>query len=437
MKKSILILVLGCFVSVIAQDEQPVPDLSAEEDFSIETEPPLTEQPAPAVSPSTNPPAQEVVTQETIVEQPVAEPSPQPVPVPEQPAAQPAVVQPEQVSPQPAPESVPVAPQVVMPSVPAPAHPEPAMAPAAPSPYADTEEDVVLPEIEGIDTVDLESPQGNWLFKRIWWERAEQKYEKIRAIVQSIFESRMRFFSTRNEVDKSILDPFYIGIGLSQGELQALLDQLIATLEKEREDQGALDANERSVLNAVRNEREMLEQMHKDVMAINQLDRDIDDALSQLMEQINRVRGYDSEAWQAFKEIARVLDDTKARELYYRVDTAGRNIKDIRTYIDVSYAPHFDQLVVTVREQVDRVQSTVAALKEKGIDFKMQVERLTKAPVAQEEEQEEEESGGIISSIFSAIGSFFSSIWGIIRWPYDLIFGGGGQVEEVEIEEED
>jgi citrate lyase gamma subunit len=313
----------------------------------------------------------------------------------------------------------------------------PAPVPAAMPAQGDEEP---LPEIEGIDTVDLDSPQGNWLFKRIWWERAEQKYEKIRGIVQSIFESRMGFFSLRNDVDKSVLDPFYIAIGLSQGELQMLLDQLVQALEKEREDKGALDANERAALSAIRQEGEMIEQMHKDVMAINQLDRDIDDALSQLMEQVNRVRGYDSEAWQAFKEIARVLDDTKARELYYQVDTAGRNIKDIKTYIDTSFAPHFEQLVKTVREQVERVQQSAVALKEKGVDLKLQVERTTKGPVSragEQEEEEEEVSGGFFSSIFSAIGSFFSSLWGIIRWPYDLIFGGSGSDVDEDVDTEE
>ncbi len=423
MKKIILILGLGCFVSVFAQqDEQASPDVAAEGDFNIEMEQPLANplpsaQEEPINPPAPEPaqePAQEVMPQETVVEQPVEQPAPEPVAEP--------------------------APQSAAPI----AESAPALQPEAPDMSAPVESDATvampaegdeepLPEIEGIDTVDLDSPQGNWLFKRIWWERAEQKYEKIRGIVQSIFESRMGFFSLRNDVDKSVLDPFYIGIGLSQGELQMLLDQLVQTLDKERQDKGTLDANERAALSAILQEGEMIEQMHKDVMAINQLDRDIDDALSQLMEQINRVRGYDSEAWQAFKEIARVLDDTKARELYYQVDTAGRNIKDIKTYIDTSFAPHFEQLVKTVREQVERVQHSAVALKEKGIDLKLQVERITKGSVSragEQEEEEEEVSGGFFSSIFSAIGSFFSSIWGIIRWPYDLIFGGGSEVEE-------
>src|SRR5579872_3599284 len=50
----------------------------------------------------------------------------------------------------------------------------------------------------GIDTVSLEEPQGNWLFKRIWWERAEERYEKIRNLVTAIWESRTQFFNKRN-----------------------------------------------------------------------------------------------------------------------------------------------------------------------------------------------------------------------------------------------
>jgi hypothetical protein len=83
-------------------------------------------------------------------------------------------------------------------------------------------------EIMGIDTVDLENPQGNWLYKRVWWEKAEAKFEKIRAAVNKILEMRTGFFAKRAELDKTVLDPFYIKIGLSQGELQEILAELIA-----------------------------------------------------------------------------------------------------------------------------------------------------------------------------------------------------------------
>src|SRR5204862_4884212 len=100
-------------------------------------------------------------------------------------------------------------------------------APAEPVVATVEEQEALIPEEEplseepvGIDTVSLENPQGNWLFKRIWWERAEDRYEKIRNLVDAIFEQRNTFFKERNQLDRNILDPFYMSIGIDRGELQ-------------------------------------------------------------------------------------------------------------------------------------------------------------------------------------------------------------------------
>jgi hypothetical protein len=100
---------------------------------------------------------------------------------------------------------------------------EPIPAPSkieAPAPIE--EEPIVIPEETemqapaGIDTVSLENPQGNWLYKRIWWERAEERYEKIRLLVDAVWESRTIFFVKRNELDRNVLDPFYLNVGIGQ-----------------------------------------------------------------------------------------------------------------------------------------------------------------------------------------------------------------------------
>jgi len=102
-----------------------------------------------------------------------------------------------------------------------------------------------MAEPAGIDTVSLEDGQGNWLFKRIWWERAQDLYEKIRERVNAVWESRTRFFVQRNELDRSVLDPFYMSIGMGQGELQIILNELEDFFHKERERTGDLSSNER------------------------------------------------------------------------------------------------------------------------------------------------------------------------------------------------
>ena len=296
------------------------------------------------------------------------------------------------------------------------------------------EEPVVIPEPEeeekpqGIDTVSLENPQGNWLFKRIWWERAEERYEKIRLLVDAVWESRTIFFVKRNELDRNVLDPFYLNVGIGQGELQTILTEQLDFFEKHREQQGDLTEQERSLYESIENEEEALKQLKLDVDAIASLDHAIDDALGTLMNQINRVRQFERQAWDNFKEIAHILNDTKARELYYMIEGAARNIKNISTYLERDFFNHFTHLINEATKHVTRVQNQIEALKEKGVNFKRQTELLEQKQESPTEEEEEEEVApkpkvgwfGWIGSFFKNI---FNTIFSIIRIPYDMIFG--------------
>lgn len=307
--------------------------------------------------------------------------------------------------------------------------------PAEPTPPVEEEaivipEDTSDPEPTGIDTVSLENPQGNWLFKRIWWERAEERYEKIRLLVDNVWQFRTQFFIKRNNLDRTVLDPFYINIGIDQGELQVRLAEINEFLEKQREQQGDLSEEERILYETYVTDEETLKQLKLDVESISKLDNAIDDALIRLMDQINRVRQYEAQAWDNFKEIAHILNDTRARELYYMIEGAARNIKNISVYLEQEFFTHFDKLVADATKHVARVQNQIEALKEKGISFQRQAELLEqKAQQVEDDEDDEDENVKPKPKLgwFAWIGSLFSSafdyIVSIIRLPYDMIFG--------------
>ncbi len=92
-------------------------------------------------------------------------------------------------------------------------------------------------EMISIDTIDLDQPEGNWLNKRIWWERAKDKYKECRDVLRGNFSSRMIFLEKRAEIEKTILDPF-IEVRLEQSEIRDILMNLIEDIEREREESG-------------------------------------------------------------------------------------------------------------------------------------------------------------------------------------------------------
>jgi len=308
--------------------------------------------------------------------------------------------------------------------------------PTEPEPVKD--EPVVIPEEQteleapiGIDTVSLENPQGNWLFKKIWWERAEERYEKIRQLVDSIWESRTTFFVKRNELDRNVLDPFYLTVGIGQGELQTILGELVDFFEKNREQQGDLNEQERALYETIAPQEEALKQLKLDIESIANLDHSIDDALGTLMNQINRVRQFERQAWENFKEIAHILNDTKARELYYMIEGAARNIKNISSYLERDFLSHFNKLTGEATKHVTRVQNQIEALKEQGVNFKRQTELLATQQETQEDEDDADNDEDIAPKpklgwfgwILSGFKSGLNLIFSIISIPYNMIFG--------------
>jgi len=311
--------------------------------------------------------------------------------------------------------------------------------PTIPDPVVD-ETTISEPESQsekplGIDTVTVEDPQGNWLFKKIWWERAEDRYGKIRELVAGVWESRTQFFVQRNQLDREVLDPFYISIGMNQGELNTILSELDDFFVKEREKDGDLNEQERVLYQALMEEQEAFQRLKVDVASIANLDHAIDDALSVLMDQINKARQLEKQAWENFREIAHVLNDIKARELYYLMDGAGRNIKTISIYLEKDFSNHFARLIVEAKKHVDRVLAHMQSLKEKGIDFKRQVDRLAQQEeeqrkIAQQETEEEElaqskpkKQQGWVEWMLSIPSMLWDTIVSVVRMPYNYLFG--------------
>ncbi len=286
-------------------------------------------------------------------------------------------------------------------------------------------------EVKGIDTVDIkdEEAQGNWLYKRIWYERTLKRYDQIRKALKRILEMRIGFFAKRAELDKNVLDPFYIKIGLSQGELQEMLTELIATTSKKTKDH-----KEGELLEQAEDEKAELEQLQKEVQQVVKHDNEVEEAILMLVEQLNKMQRLEQEAWYNFKNIAQVLDDKKARELFYKVDNAWRNIQEMQNYIEKTFSSSFDLLVERVKEKIQKIDSAILALKEKGINLKKEVA----AEEAEDQEETAEASKGFLSRyIIDPIKRFFSAIWSVIRWPFDKIRGKkSGDAEEHELIEE-
>jgi hypothetical protein len=282
----------------------------------------------------------------------------------------------------------------------------------------ETEDEQQQEEPINIDTVGLAVPRGNWYFKKTWLDRAEQQCNKIITAVEEINELRLLFFVKRTELDKKVLMPFFVDIGFSQGELLGTLSLLLEHLERERAKDGMLDDQERTLLESVKKNRDLLEQLRRDTQAISVQENAANELLEQVMDKNNLVVKYAREARAHKREIGHILDDKKARELYYKIDADWRNIKNIHRYLEHDLQRYFDQLITDMQGQVERIKGALQELKEKGIDLKYAVEQHEEHHTLEAEERAPHEQAPVAKKqapkgIMAIMSSFFSKV---ISW---------------------
>ncbi len=293
-------------------------------------------------------------------------------------------------------------------------------------------------EVKAIDTMELEQPEGNWLNKRVWWERAKDKYKDVRIAFGEIFELRLKFFEKRSQLDRTLFGPFYQEIGVEEGALREVLTGLMEYIEKDREEEGYSSEDDREFLEKVSAAKGQLEQLKLDIDAISKIDVAVDKAITLLTTKVGEAHNFERSAWDEFETIAQELSDTRARQHYYVVDGLQKNLKDLRTYISGEFSTYFDNLAKTAQEKADHAKKTVQELKDRGIDLKEQAANLVEETREEEDDEEarraaeekaqleakkkaaEAAGGSLITRIFTGIVAFFSSAFKAL---WNALFG--------------
>ncbi len=271
----------------------------------------------------------------------------------------------------------------------------------------------------GIDTIDVETG-GNWLQKRVIWEDAQRKYEKIQDIEHTVLESRIALFEKRSESDK-ILNLFYTSIGFEQGELDEIIDTLLASIEKLHEG-GPLTDKEKEIQAKLYEHKHEIEQLKADIKSMVDLDAALDGAVMQLVNQITLANDYVRQAWQKFKDIGQELDDRKAKEYYLQMDALSKNVEAISGYIQGALKEYFNSVTNKLNEYTTSIKAKLEILKKSDIDLKNQVAELEKAKHKEEPKKAPVKKTWLdtISVIWRYPLSLIMQLWG---WITSLIWG--------------
>lgn len=290
-------------------------------------------------------------------------------------------------------------------------------------------------EITNVDTADMDKPEGNWLKKRIWWQKAKEKYKQVRELFEQIFEERMNFLVKRSELDKTVFDPFYREMGFELSDVKELIARLLDRVESEQDETGYADEKERELLDKINACKKELEQLRLDIDAINEIDQAVENAISVLSGKINEAQKFERGAWDEFDAISQDLSDQKAMERYYTIDGIHKNLKELQNYIKNEYATFFQGLVTSAQEKTTRCKEALKKLSDNGLDLKEQAKFLDDEDDDESEEEQaaqaaakaaQEEAAQKKAQEAARVG-FFARIWLAIIWflksIWNLLFG--------------
>ena len=221
-----------------------------------------------------------------------------------------------------------------------------------------------------LNTADIQdSTSGNWLEKRIWFERAEKSFDEIRAVVSSISDIRIQFSNEVNAVGQKI-DTFFETVDFTKNQLEDTFRGILSSLETEQKLTGDLSEAERTLQETIKKELGTIEQIGKDIKVIGDVDNKIDQTLMQAFKTIDECREYETKSWDTFKAIGKELDDKNARNLYYQMNNFKQNIEQKSTYLKTTLLPYLHNvLVAKIDTNIAKINKTIDELKTKGIDI--------------------------------------------------------------------
>lgn len=230
--------------------------------------------------------------------------------------------------------------------------------------------DVPDDEQIGLDTLNVDS-SGNWLEKRIWYQKGEQLFEVIRTNLQKASDLRMKFVHEVNQIGHKI-DDFDEAMGFEKGEIDEMLIAVLQDLANQEQIRGGdLSSSERNIKSKVQVEQKHFEALSKDLKLIGDLDEQIDKTMMKAFKEIDTCRGLETRAWNNFKEIGQELDDKKARVLYYEMENFHKNIEQKMTYLQNNLLPYLqNQLVSKVDETIGQIKTAIQAFDSKGLSLK-------------------------------------------------------------------
>ena len=245
--------------------------------------------------------------------------------------------------------------------------------------------DTVGPETQDLPEEKIGS-QGNWVKKNDWLKQTQEQNDSIQDTAVDIQKFSKTFYDKFKSIDDE-LDDFYRNVGFDRGKLDKLFENIEKDLKNNKEQNLKLlskslniPTDEKTsttkfqykaiykIEETFKQQNVALTQLKLDMKSILDLDASIRDRLKKLDEQITTAI---SEAGKAKtlseKDIWYVIDDKKAKAIFYEIKGIKEKIDVIQNYVKQDLSNDFEKVLKTVKEQISKTKEKIQKIEEIGI----------------------------------------------------------------------
>lgn len=256
---------------------------------------------------------------------------------------------------------------------------------------------------------------GNWVLKRVWWEKAEDAFGQVMVYNSQVVDQQLDFFAARHDLEKQ-LEQAHRKLGLTQDELVKIVDHLLGMLNAQGDNLPETGANQ--FRNTVADNKEKLVALQVDLSLMQKIDADLDSLMLQVVDQAQKCADYESKAWVDFKQIGRVLNDHKAQELYYQVESYQKNVQLVLQYLKTDLKNSFEKYGKQALQKLDKIDQLIQELRDAGIDlsyeFKAMNEGTGKLPIEAQPVAPTAKKPVKSTGIFGMFMNILSSLWNLL-----------------------
>ena len=306
-------------------------------------------------------------------------------------------------------------------------------------------------ETKGLETLKYSQEdigiQGNWRKKKDWLKQAIEENDSIQEIVAVVRKFSMKFQEKFIQTDEQI-DIFYNESGLDKEKLDSFFTDVEKDIERTKQktkklfDAALSSLNEQikeeakkikehyvdayGIEEKFKEQKNMLKQIKLDMKTIQNIDVSITKRLKTVSKQNETIQAESKRAQELSEKIWHVIDDAKAKDIFYKLKEINEKVKGIQHYVKVDLFNDFNAIIEKMKNQLKKTAVEIQKLEKEGLIIVNRAKRIEEGRKKQAEllkrKQETKQKITVKTKKTAADASWFARIKSLLSSIYEFVF---------------